>query len=311
MDDTFTVLHEYDIENFTTHLNSIDSHIQFTIEPEVQGKMPFLDTCIHMNEDASTKTTVYRKPTHTDQYLNFQSNHHLEHKRSVVRSLLYRAENVVSNTQDQEIEKNHVATALKANGFPDWMLNIPIQDREHQKKSNTSNASQQDHKEDKIILPLPYIRGTSEKLARIFKKHGVTTYHKPTNTIRSLLVNPKDRTPIDKKCGVVYHIQCEDCDSSYIGETARSMSTRFKEHTATNRTVITAVGEHCKNTGHAMSWDNVKIIGNESSYWKRKIKEAIEIRCQTPQLNRDQGMELPAIYDSFWSHDVSHVTKIS
>ena len=162
-----------------------------------------------MNEDASTKTTVYRKPTHTDQYLNYQSNHHLEHKRSVVRSLLYRADNVVSDTKDQEAEKNHVATALKASyGFPDWMLNIPIQDKEHQKKSNKySNSPTQNANKDQIILPLLYIRGTSEKLARIFKKHGVTTYHKPTNTIRSiLLVNPKDKTPIEKKCRVVYHI---------------------------------------------------------------------------------------------------------
>ena len=117
-----------------------------------------------------------------------------------------------------------------------------------------------------------------------------------------MLVKPKDKTPVGKKCGTIYHITCDICNQVYIGETARPMSIRFKEHSATERTIITAVGEHCKNTGHN-SWENVKILGSESSYWRRKIREAIEIRCQNPQLNRDQGMDLSAIYNSFWSCD--------
>ena len=51
MDDTFTKIHEYYVEEFTRHINSIDPNIIFTTEPESSGVLPFLDTCEHINDD--------------------------------------------------------------------------------------------------------------------------------------------------------------------------------------------------------------------------------------------------------------------
>ena len=101
VDDTYTVLKKDQSQEFTDYLNTVDEDIKWTTEGEVvtelgvekegtekrvERALAFLDTLSVINEDGSIRTRVYRKETHTDQYLNFASNHPLEHKRGVVKS---------------------------------------------------------------------------------------------------------------------------------------------------------------------------------------------------------------------------------
>jgi hypothetical protein len=261
VDDTFVQIHEYDIEDFTAHINSLDPNIKFTTEPELNGKLPFLDTCIHVKDDGSTKVTIYRKPTHTDQYLNFDSNHHLEHKRSVVRTLMDRVDKLVTDEDDKELEREHVKSALNANGYKPWMYKTPKAKKPKTKdKSDASTGGN-------VSIPLPYIKGLSEKLTHIFQEHGVRTYHKPINTIRSFLVHPKDKTPDHNKCGVIYKVQCPDCTDFYVGETSRTLGTRLKEHSNLKTANPTAVAEHAKLHKHNINMDNVPVVAREDQFW--------------------------------------------
>ena len=66
------------------------------------GSLPFLDTLIVRRENGSVQLLVYRKKTHTDQYLNFDSHHPLHHKLGVVRTLLDRCETVVTEEGDKK-----------------------------------------------------------------------------------------------------------------------------------------------------------------------------------------------------------------
>ena len=106
VDDTMTHLHEYFIDEFSYHLNSIDEYIKFTSECIQDGKLPFLDTCIHITDDGTTTSTVCRKPTHTDQYLNDESNHPLEHKRF---------ESLVTEQAEIKAEIDQVKVAFRTN----------------------------------------------------------------------------------------------------------------------------------------------------------------------------------------------------
>ena len=132
-------------------------------------------------------------------------------------------------------------------------------------------------------------------LQRAFKSHEVTLVHKPFNSLRSQLVHVKDKTENLKKCGTVYHIHCEQCDKDYVGETSRLLETRVKEHLSRNSS---AVHEHCRLTGHSVDSSKTKVLATESNTFKRRIREAIEIKLRKPSLNRDNGFELARIYDT-------------
>ena len=121
------------------------------------------------------------------------------------------------------------------------------------------------------------------------------------------MVHPKDRTAKAAKCGVVYDIQCPECDQHYIGETARTLGTRIKEQLSCHQP-LSAVSEHKLNTGHQCSMKDVKILDNEENWHRRKIKEAINIHREKHTLNRDVGQELPPILLQLVSHDIGHVT---
>ena len=72
VDDTFTPVHKDKIDDFHDHLNEQNVDIQFTLEIEGYGKLPFLD-CLVGRSNNEMHTTVYRKPMHTNRLLDESS----------------------------------------------------------------------------------------------------------------------------------------------------------------------------------------------------------------------------------------------
>ena len=104
VDDTFTAIKLNLLQEFHDHLNSIVGSIQFTYEVEENGCLPFLDILVQRDDDGCLSTSVYRKKTHTDQYLGFHSHHPSSHKAAVVSTLLKRAERLSSSLVQQSEE---------------------------------------------------------------------------------------------------------------------------------------------------------------------------------------------------------------
>ena len=77
----------------------------------------FLDVKFTRKEDGSVKSIVYRKKTHTDQYLNFASHHPKRQKLGVVRTLMNRCEMITSEEGDKKEEVEHLRGALSVLGL--------------------------------------------------------------------------------------------------------------------------------------------------------------------------------------------------
>ena len=299
VDDTFVVIEADKKQGFLNHINSVDPFIHFTTEDTgTDGPIPFLDTIVMPQSDGSLLTSVYRKPTHTDQYLQWNSHHHLSGKFSVINTLKHRAKAVCSNQHLLQEEEDHHNKALKWCKYPDWAIsraNI------HQiKKTNTNqgttNTTNQRGNNNNPYIVVPYIQGMGDSCKNICRKHGVNMYFKGDNNIKDLLVHPKDRDTILQKSEVIYRFRCGrvNCEEDYIGESGRTFAERFREHMK----VQLLIHEHYNITGHEVSLDNFSIVGREDQNIARTIKEAILIRVNDPSLNRKVGKyQLPHIWD--------------
>ena len=87
VDDVFSIIRKSNLHDFFKHMNSLHPRAKFTMETEQNSQLPFLGTLIQRNNDNTISTRVYRKPTHTDQFLKFTSHHLARAKKSFITSL--------------------------------------------------------------------------------------------------------------------------------------------------------------------------------------------------------------------------------
>ena len=260
VDDTFTILESSKKEEFLEHLNSIDQQIQFTAEePREDGAMPFLDILVSPGRDGSLSTAVYRKPTHTDLYLQWESHHPLSSKYSVIGTLQHRGNTICSNPQLLHIEEKHLHQALMRCQYPNWALNKVKHKMRNPGTRTTTNRTSNITQRSYIVVP--YYAGLSENIKNIGKKFGVQVHCKGGTTIKNLLMAAKDKDPMLKQSGVIYRYHCDrvDCDEEYIGESSRTFGERFKEHLKSPSLIY----DHSNISGHKVTINNFEIVGRE------------------------------------------------
>ena len=104
LDDTFTAVQKDEIDDFHNHLNEQNADTQFTKDIEENGKRPFLDCSVSRDNNA-LRTTVYRKPTHTDRLLDESSYDPTSHQATTIRTLTRRAQLVCDTPENRYLER--------------------------------------------------------------------------------------------------------------------------------------------------------------------------------------------------------------
>ena len=91
------------------------------MEEESNGEPASLDTWLKPN-NGQISVLVYRKATHTDQYLHYSSHHQTGCKGSVVSSLFNSAYYIITNKGDLRKENARIKKALKENGYQESII---------------------------------------------------------------------------------------------------------------------------------------------------------------------------------------------
>ena len=291
VDDTICVMKKHLIQEFHDHINKQDPNIKFTVERYNDEGIPFLDTLNRVKQDGTLDILIYRKRTHTDRYLQFTSHHPPQHKAAVVRTLVHRADSLLSDEKHRSKEHEHIRAALNVNGYPKQFVRKYSRDKPQRPQAEEKSLG---------FATLPYVQGATERIQRVLGQHKIKSAVRPLRTVKQLLSRPKDSIKKEKQTGVVYAIPCSDCNAVYVGETGRSLATRTREHQASVRlgqTEKSALAEHATKTGHPIKWSEVAILGKEGRYHQRKWEESWHIAKNKDTLsNRDSGRILPQHY---------------
>ena len=208
--------------------------------------------------------------------------------------LYHRTKTVCSNPQLLQGEENHLLQALRRCKYPTWTITREkLRSQNPNKNTRRRNNNQPDqnntnHQNLYIVV--------SKRTKKSCKKFGVQVCFKEGQTIKSLLMAPKDKDPITNKSGIIYRYKCNvnGCDEEYIEEIARTFAERFKEH----QKPPSPIYDHCNISDHKVNINNFTIVGMEDQNMTRPIKETLFIRVNDPSLNRNIGKYyLPHIWD--------------
>ncbi|UYV70977.1 hypothetical protein LAZ67_8001303 [Cordylochernes scorpioides] len=168
-------------------------------------------------------STVYYKKTIPPQYTHFSSNSPIAYKINTVRTLSKRIFTHCSLPIFKTIEKARIVSTLTKAGYPRPFIQRHFYDPSVPKTTTLHRAT----------CFLPY-SASSISISRILRHFGIKVHYNSSPSLSTILRHPITKSdspnlPIHST-GAVYVVSCQDCSSTYVGETGRTTHIRLTEH---------------------------------------------------------------------------------
>lgn len=233
-------------------------------------------------------TNWYRKSLSSDRSLNFYSNHTIQLKRNIIFNLTDKAINL-SDKRFHKDNLNKIRKILIDNNYEWSFINKNIATRlkiltaSRENLHNIDNNNNQildnnitDNTDYKTTIPIPHTdKHVFNRFKNRLKKYHVRIVPKIKKLLTPIIQLGKDKTLKMMTTNVVYKINCENWDATFIGQTKRRLSQRIYNHKVTRTN--SAAAEHEDDNSHKFNFERTKILDREPKCYKRKISEMLFI----------------------------------
>lgn len=278
--------------------NSINDNIQFTLEvPKENEPLAFLDITISVTD--RIEYGWYVKPCHSNNSLRSDSWIPSAVKSNFIKSTVLNISEKCSNYEQWEQAASKLDTRFKENGYSKSKINFET------RKQNRSKNSKSNKKESCLILDF-VSDSLSRRIHSIIKKYDfdIRVINKPGKNISQLMSKNKNRKMKHDGCHIcnkmpekffcsdrllVYKFTCGICEGSYIGQTNRPFSIRYKEHmhSLNKKDRKSALSQHVMEAHSDLNVDfTIDILQRCLTPLETRLSEARAIDRLRPSLNR-------------------------
>ena len=306
VDDTLLLVKPEKVDEILSEFNKFHRYLEFTVDKFEDCVPHFLDLDIQRDG-----ISIYRKETHTAQFVHFDSYTKWGHKIAWIRSLVNRAKKLCSPSKLAD-EIRCIQKFASYNGFPKWTAKRII------KEAMSSHRSAQDTEDvavETLHISLPYngkqaeniVLRCKKRLKKLFKRDKTVKFEVSFQSTKvAFFTSNKDRIPKLSNSSVIYQYTCPGCAKSYVGKTENTLFNRTKQHGWSQKD--SAV---CKHFDECSAWkevvdlfqidgdnvdkmqfqvnavrDSTRIIASANNWLTLAFKESLSIKHLKPELNK-------------------------
>ena len=195
VDDILAAVKKDKIDDILHTISNTIENIKFTKEEEKNSQLAYLVVLLARTDDGTINTQVYCKKTHTEKMLNFNSNHQ--------RSLFNRIDTHCNTEQAKQTERKYLYSTSMKNNYSRNFINKTLTKIRNKPQNNLPNEQP---KQSRTRITLPYINNTSEMTARLLRPFNIDIGRKPTHKFRSYFTKHKDKTTTKQTKNAIYMI---------------------------------------------------------------------------------------------------------